>query len=560
MVKRSVVAAIIAVVIIVAIIGVTVWYLAAPPTPTPTPTPTVTPPVKSLIVASFANLPYLDPHVAHDESGRAYIHNVYDTLVSMEYREGTVRIIPWLATRWEMVDDVTWRFYLREGVKFHHTNRELTAKDVEFSIMRMVIMPEGMGYLLVPWVDLDRTRVVDKYTIEIGLKKPCGVFLYLASYIYVVDSEEVKKNIKTPGPYGEWGDFGKGWLMEGYRDVGSGPYMLIEYVPGSHVMLAKNENWWGNFAPRAPDNVKIVAVVDPATTQTLMAKRELDISTVWLPPETYEALDKIEGVDVAKLHYYGMYFLMMNSRKPPLDDVHVRKALFYLFDYETFLEILPQHKKAEGIVPSNMIGFVPFPEPVEYNIDRALEELKKSKYWGELDKYEITLTWRAEVPGEDRVGLLLASAAEKVGLNIKVVKLPWLKVVEAMTRPDTPNHIEPMWITADYPEAISMVYLRWHSASHGTVNQNEWFDLPELDRMIEEVLGTVDDVKRLEKSAELQRYILYQYPSIFAGDYVGFKAYQSKYIEWPSAKVGFVGVFGWDIEYWKMNVYPEKKT
>ncbi len=529
---------------------------------TPTPSPTITPVAESIIVVSFANLPYLDPHVAHDESGRAYIHNVYDTLLRMEYREeGTIRVIPWLATKWEVSEDgLTWTFYLRKGVKFHHTGRELTAEDVVFSITRMVTMPEGMGYLLVPWIDLEKTKAVDRYRVIVGLKKPCGVFQYLASYIYVVDSEEVKKNIRSPGPYGEWQDFGKGWLMEGHRDVGSGPYMLVEYVPGSHVMLVKNKDWWGEFAPRAPDKVKVVAITDPVPTQTLMSKRELDISTVWLPPETYQVLDEIEGVDIAKLHYYGMYFLMMNSRKPPLDDVHVRKALFYLFDYKTFLEIMPQHREARSIVPSNMIGAIPFPEPVEYNIEKAREELQKSKYWGELDKYEITFTWRAEVPGEDRVGLLLAAAAEQVGLKIRVVKLPWLKVVEAMTKPDTPNHIEPMWITADYPEAISMIYLRWHSSSHGTVNQNEWFELPELDAKIEEVLSILDEKERLSKTADLQRYIFSLYPSIFAGDYTGFKAYQSHYIEWPSAEKGFVGVFGWDVEYWKMNVYPEKKA
>ncbi|RLG88815.1 MAG: ABC transporter substrate-binding protein [Thermoprotei archaeon] len=517
-----------------------------------------------MIVVSFANLPYLDPHVAHDESGRAYIHNVYDTLVSMEYKEGTVKIVPWLAEKWEVSEDgLIWTFYLRKGVKFHHSGREVTAEDVVFSVMRMVLMPEGMGYLLVPWVDLNKTKVIDKYTLQIGLKKPCGVFLYLASYIYIVDSKEVQEHIKCPGPYGKWCDFGKGWLMEGHWDVGSGPYMLAEYVPGSHVLLAKNKDWWGEFAPHAPEKVRIVAIVDPTPTLTLMSKRELDISTIWLPPEAYEELDKIEGIDIAHLHYYGMYFLMMNTRKPPLDDIHVRKALFYLFDYKTFLEIMPQHKEAKGVVPSNMIGFCPFPEPVEFNIDKALEELKKSKYWGELDKYEITITWRAEVPGEDRVGLLLASAAEQVGLKIKVVKLPWLTVVERMTHPDTPNHIEPMWITADYPEAIGMIYLRWHSSSQGTVNQNEWFEDPlksEIDKKIEDVLSTMDMEERLKKECELQHYIFSLYPSVFAGDFIGFKAYQSYYLEWPAAEKGFVGVFGWDVEYWKMNLYLDKKA
>ncbi|MEM0045510.1 MAG: ABC transporter substrate-binding protein [Desulfurococcaceae archaeon] len=516
-----------------------------------------------MIVTSWANLPYLDPHVAHDESGRAYIHNVYDTLLSMEYRGGTVVVIPWLAERWEVTEDgLVWTFYLRKGVKFHYSGREMTADDVVFSILRETIMAEGMGYLLVPWVDVNKVVAIDRYTVQVTLKKPCGVFEYLASYIYVVDSEEVKKNIRCPGPYGEWCDFGKGWLMEGHRSVGTGPYMLAEYVPGSHVLIVKNKDWWGTFAPRAPEKVKIVAIIDPVPTLTLMSKRELDISTIWLPPETYEELDKIEGIDVARLRLYGMYYLMMNTRKPPLDDIQVRKALFYLFDYDTFLKLMPQHEKATSIVPSNMIGVCPFPEPVEFNIEKAREELMKSKYWGQLDKYPMDITWRAPVPGEDRVGYLLATAAEQVGLKINIEKLDWLFVVEAMTRWDTPNEIEPMWITADYPEAISMIYLRWHSSSHGTVNQNEWFteDIQkELDAKIEDVLATLNKEERLRKTCELIRYIFYLYPSIFAGDFIGFKAYQT-YIEWPAARGEMVGVFGWDVEYWKMNLNLEEKA
>jgi peptide/nickel transport system substrate-binding protein len=576
--------AIIIVIIVIAVVGgaIAALYRPTPPTLTPsptlTPTPTVmtptptTPPTTSPVVerilrVSFANVPYPDPAVGSDEASSNFLANVYDTLV---YVTPNLTIIPWVAEKWDVSSDgLTWTFYLRKGVKFHVTGREMTADDVYFSLLRLITIGEGYAYLLAPYVDMNKTKVVDQYTIQIVLKKPYGAFLWALLRLYIVDSELVKQHIKRPGPYGEWGDFGREWLMSGEKDAGSGPYMIKEYRRGEAMILQRYKDWWNAkaFAPNAPDIVIMYGFTDPSTIRTLMARRELEITDQWQPLENYEwMVNNIKYVELAKLPGSSEFYLMLNSQKPPLDDIHVRKALAYAFDYETAIkQINPYEKRAITVAPSALLGWCAPPENITYDPQKAIEELKKSKYWGQFDKYPIDYWWVAEVPWEERVALLFKSNVEGlgVGLKVNVIKMPWLSVVEALSKVNTSPHIVSIFVQIDYPEVGSMLMNRYHSKTYGTWMQNEWLYSyqPQLDRMIEDAVATLNNQERYAKYCQVMNYIFNLYPSIYLYEHTTLKAYQAYYVDWPAAKGNAPYlILGLDLEYWRINVYPEKRA
>ena len=88
--------------------------------------------------------------------------------------------------------------------------------------------------------------------------------------------------------------------------------------------MAKNEDWWGEFKENAPDKVRFIATTETATVRSLMANGELEISDAWQTIEALEALDEVEGVDVAAFPTMTSFYYMMNTILPPLDDVHCR--------------------------------------------------------------------------------------------------------------------------------------------------------------------------------------------------------------------------------------------
>jgi len=579
-ISRVLIAILVAVIVIVAGIVAALLTLSPPspqatttplsPSPRPTtiaPTPTqvvTTPPViqtpiqvERILRVSFANVPYLDPAVGSDEASTVYLLNVYDTLV---YPLPNGSVVPNLAISWNVSPDgLIWTFTLRQGVKFH-SGRELTAYDVDFSLRRLITIGEGYAYLLAPYVDLDKTKVLDKYTIQIALKQPYALFLQALVRLYIVDSELVKAHIKRPGPYGDMGDYGRDWLMSGERDAGSGPYMLTKYVRGESVTLTRFKDYWGQIAPNAPDTVIMLGTTEPTTIRTLMARRELEISDQWQPLENYEAMSKIRGIEIAKIPTAYEFYLMIHTKKPPTDDIHVRKALSYAFDYDTAIkDINPFERRACAPVPSVLVGYNKDLGCITRNLTLAKEELKKSKYYGQFDKYPIEFWWVAEVPWEERVALLFKQNAEELGLKVNVVKKPWLSVVEALSKPETSPNIVSIFVASDFLEAGGMLANRYHSKVAGTWQQNEWLLNSTIDKMIEDALSTLDFQLRIKKYYEIQRIIFEMYPSIYLYEHTILRAYQAYYVDFPAAKGQVVPLLGYDLEFRWIQVYPEKR-
>ena len=140
---------------------------------------------------TFAWPTYIDPAVGSDFSSSSAFVNLYDTLV---YPTPDGGVKPNVAKRWETSEDgLTWTFYLRKGVKFHD-GTELTARDVAFTMDRLVEIGGGYGYMFSGKVK--SSEALDDYTVQFKLTEP----------------------------YGEKGDYGKEWLLT--NDAGSDPYMV----------------------------------------------------------------------------------------------------------------------------------------------------------------------------------------------------------------------------------------------------------------------------------------------------------------------------------------------
>ena len=532
-------------------------------TPTATtPTTTTAVPGKKILRVGFSWPTYIDPAIGSDYSSSTAFTQLYDPLV-WPTPEGDV--IPWVATEWTVSDDgLVWTFKIRPGIKFH-SGRELTAEDVAFTMKRLLTIGQGYAYLFLPYVE--DAVALDKYTVQFKLKKPFGPFLICLVRLYIVDKEEVLAHIKKPGPYGEYGDFATEWML--LHDAGSGPYMVKEVKLEEYVHMVKFPDYWNKeaVAPNAPDEVIFLPTAGaPSREVTMLAKRELEIGDQWLPEEIIQQVDKIEGVDIALLPQASEFYLMLNVQKPPLDDVHVRRALAYAFDYETVVrDIFPDCPLAVGPVPQILPGWCSVPQ-YKRDLNKAIEELKKSKYYPDIvehpDKYEIEFWWVADVPAEERVALLFAKCAAEIGLKVKVVKNPWSKVVEYMAQLETSPHIVSIFVAAHYPEAGSLLESRYHSKSAPTWEQNEWLMNETVDALIEKALSTIDREERFKLYCELQKMAVEQCWSLFLFDQVSKFPYQSYYVDWPQAKdpSKVVPVMGYNIDCKQIQVYPDKRA
>lgn len=502
---------------------------------------------------TFAWPTYIDPAVGSDFSSSSTFVNLYDTLV-YPTPDGGVKAN--VAERWETSDDgLTWTFYLKKGIKFHDGS-ELTAGDVVFTMNRLVEIGEGYGYMFSEKVE--STEALDDYTVQFNLAEPYGPFLVTLVRLYILNEDVVMANIKADGPYGEMGDYGKEWLLT--NDAGSGPYTVKDVRMEEYVEMEKFDDYWGYFAPNAPETVKFIGTTEAVTVRTMMSRKELEIADQWQSLEALKSLDDLPGIEIATMSYGTMFSFMMHTKKPPTDDVHFRKALAYALDYDTVVnQIFPGSIIAQGPVAPGFPGhWSGFPKSRQ-NLDKAMEELRQSKYYNQLDEYPLEIHWIAEVPDEEKVSLLALSNFAELGITTNVVKVPWMSVVEEMGNMAESPNIVSVFVSPHYPEAGSILSSRYHSDSAPTWEQNEWLLSDEIDNMIDEAISTIDMEERYAKYAEIQKTINELQPSLHLFEQAQKHPYQASYIDWPSTTGEKIPVMGYDFAANYIQVYPEKK-
>jgi peptide/nickel transport system substrate-binding protein len=491
---------------------------------------------------------FIDPAIGNDFSATASLVNLYDTLIFPNQEGG---YDPWLAESWDVSSDgMTWTFHLREGVLFHDGS-ELLASDVVYSFDRLNAIGEGFAYLI---GGFESAAVVDDYTVELTLADPSGLVLANLVRLYILNEDQVRENTVAEGAYGDEGDYGTEWLLT--HDAGSGPYTVTEFPLEEYLVMEKHEDWWGEFHPNAPNPVRFIATTETVTVRTLMDGGDLEISDQWQTVEALEALDEIEGVDVAAYPTLSEFYYMINTRIPPTDDVHCRRAMAYAFDYQTAVGLeWPGTQQSQGPVPAIIGGHNPDVFVFEHDLDKAAEELAECAYGDDIANYPVEVHWVSEVPDEEKFALLFQANMAEIGIPVEVVSTPWLSAVEATSAQDTSPHIVTIYVTADLPEAGAMLQQRYHSSTADQWLQNEWLLDEELDSRIEDALATVDQDERFDKYYELQEDLAQLAPSLFLYDQVQKHAYVT-YLDWPAARDEISPVQGYEFFAADIGVAP----
>jgi len=495
---------------------------------------------------------YIDPAVGSDGTSTLILCNMYDTLVFPNV-DGSVK--PWLAKSWEIsADGLTYTFDLVQGVKFHNGD-ELTAEDVAFSLQRILTIGQGYGYLFT--TSVKEVKALDTHKVQITLKQPFGPFLGELVRLYIVNKKQVMANLQ-PGSYGEFKDYGMGWLAT--NDAGSGPYKIKELNTMAYLVMEKFGDFWAGWENKdAPQYVKEIGTVEPATVRTLMSLGELEITDDCQSVENLATLGKLPNVDVSS-HFEGLVVnIELNTKKAPTDDIHFRKALAYLTDYEKILAnfILGSHRS--GPVGPATPGSDPNLTLYTFDMAKAEAELKQSRYYGKLNQYPVELGISADVSDQEKVGLIIQANANKLGIKVNVVKLPWISIVAALAKPETtPNAI----LIADapsYAEAGSLLQARYTSKSCGTWEQGEWLQNPEIDAMVADALATIDQKARFQKYYAIQEKLVELCPTIWLMECAVKRAYRSDYVVYPAADPANVNpVTGYNMYYRDYKVFPEK--
>ena len=495
-------------------------YYTTQPTPKPTTTSslTATSPVSTTVtpkgrialnLATSESLRTVDPAVCYGSGEVPLALNVYDTLFFPDFdKTGAEVPVPRLATDWTISPDKkVYTIQLRKGVKFHN-GKELTADDVAFSIDRNLAIKQAFTWLWLGMVDIGSTKAKDRYTVEFNLKNPFSPFMASLVRLYVVNKDLLMEN-KRSGNYGEFGDYGQGWLNEG-NDAGSGAYRLVKWERRVQAIMQRfDDHYRGWKEPNHVDDFIIREILEPATLKTMMMKGEIDMDDGWYGKAFYKEVEGMSGVVVEKKTWTQLQIISFNNKRTPTDDVNVRRAISWAFDYQVPVTALdPGSIQARGIIPKGSPGYDPTVFTYKQDLQKAKEELGKSKYsMAELGK--MTLEYRCR-PLETNIapGLLLKDNLEKIGLRVEVIPTDWVKIVESCAKPETTPHHLPWWNTIKTPDPDSFLSGWLTPASHGTFQGMCWYDNPKVTQLVEDSKTEIDPEKRNAVVRKIQDQVI----------------------------------------------------
>jgi peptide/nickel transport system substrate-binding protein len=452
----------------------------------------------------------LDPAKATDYADSMLMFNLYDTLV---WSDASGAIVPLLAEEWTISEDGrTYTFDLRSDVTFHDGS-SLTADDVVFSLERTLAINQGYAYLFDGWVEA--VASVDDGTVEFTLSRPYAPFLASLVRLPIVNRDLVLDNVED-GNHGEFGDYGQAFLSGG--DAGTGAYTVVSHNPQELTVMERYDGYFQGFAETAPDTVRLRYSLQGAAVRTLLSRGEHEVSSQWLPTETFKALAN-DGVPLVTEGGSSVFFLKLNTQRAPTDDVHFRRAMALAFDYEALLSILAVNdevtlgQKVAGPLPQGFPGADPnLPVPAR-DLAGARAELAQSSY--DPGRVKVEIGWVAEVPLEEKISLLLQANLAEIGINAEVVRVPWALMTERASKAETTPNASAIYVSTAFPDPDSMLYSMYHSEAAGTWMSMEWLQDADVDRLLDEARVEVDPDQRNQLYGELQARILELQPDIF---------------------------------------------
>jgi peptide/nickel transport system substrate-binding protein len=453
---------------------------------TATPPPAAPEGPVSVIVGLDSEPNTFDPHQTIGRNSESFMSNVFDGL-TLHNQEG--ELVPGLATDWEPIDDLTWEFTLREGVMFHN-GEPFNADSVKFTLDR-VLDPERNAPIRPLLENITEVEIVDDYKVIIHIAEP--------DLLLPARLAELYGSMLPPQYVQEQGD-----EFVALNPVGTGPFKFKEWVKDDHITLTANEDYWGDV-PEVTEMTFRAIKENGARVAALLAG-EVDVIN-GIPVVQEPIVANYPGVNSIKVPVPRIYYISLDVRKPPFDDVRVRQAVNYAVDRQAIVDNLFAGFGVPAAVnyPRASWGFDPDLEPYPYDPEKAKELLTEAGYPDGLDVEFDTFVGR--LPAHDTIAQAIVSQLADVGINAKVNAFEF----GAFSERRVAGEHAPMFVYSIGDWALEPVWMfDWLTQGQA----GHYWTSPEWQDLLAELSKTYDPEARVPLYHQVQQMLYDEVPFI----------------------------------------------
>jgi len=442
---------------------------------------------EGLRVAIVAEPTSLDPRVAADAEGSKITSLMFDGLFALN---DNLELIPALAERYEILNDITYRLYLRRDVLFQ-SGKPFSAKDVIYTY-RSIIDPKTLSPYKSAFDRVRKMEAEDSHTVRIELKEPYAPFL-TALRAKIVSEKDVEEG----------------------KVIGTGRYGLEKYVPNSRVILKSNPKYFGGEPPQKRIIFEIIK--DDNVRVLKLMKGDVDLVQNGVPPLLVERLLTRKDLEMKDDVGIVTTYMGLNLTDPILKNRRVRQAIARAIDVDAIVKWRWRGlaTPAASIISPALWAYDPQLEPIGYNPREAMRLLDKAGYPdpdGDGPAVRFTLEYKTST-AKSRIDIarMIARQLQEVGIGINLKVYEWGTFFRDV-RTGNFQLYTLSWVGLTEPDIF---YDICHSSQFPPTGLNRGrYSNKKIDRLVEKGRVTLDQNARRETYWRIQRILLEELPFI----------------------------------------------
>lgn len=446
----------------------------------------------------------MDPHSTNDFVTASLVRQVYDSLVGLT---NDMDIEPGIAASWAPAGENTWRFTLREGVKFHD-GTALAAEDVAFSIMRQ---KESALYRSM-YGQIREAKVVDAKTVDVISQGPDPILPRKMVRLFVMSAAWAKANNVEKVP-----DLGaQGTEAYSLRHAnGTGPMRLVLQEPGQRTTFERNRAYWGMFNGNVERAIYTPIASAPTRVAALLSN-ELDLITD-VPLQDIERINAAAGFVVSSAPQQLFMQLEMDGTRDvaldiwdrngqplqanPFKDLRVRRAFAHAVDAKLIADRV-MRGQAFVVGTAAAAGFGGYQKDLDIRWPTDVELAKKLlAEAGYPNGFIVQLNCPLQrYVNTEEICRATASMLARIGVEVRIKGMPWPEFARMLVNgPNSSFHlIGAAGNSGDVQDTFtSVMATRSREKGLGGTNWALWSNA-EFDAVTAELVSTFDPAKRTE--------------------------------------------------------------
>jgi len=453
-----------------------------------------------LNVADQLMVPSMDPHHFNGIDGLG-LWLPYNTLINYNQQ---LEFVPELAASWEIVDNTTYIFSLRDDVKFHD-GTPFDAEAVKWNFARMASEYSQVA----PYFSMiESVDVMDEYTVQFKLSEPYAPFL---------DNLVASGQMVSPTAVETMGNdaFQK-------NPIGTGPFKMVSYDPQRRqIEFARNEDYFEEGKPYL-DGIVLTEIPDPQTRLLAFKAGQFDY-LLGVPPNN---VDELITADYNLVSVLGssntIDFLTFNTQVEPFNNAKVRQAIAHAIDQELLLEFLDHTLPLLGPLPESSWGSNPNKEPYAYDPAKARALLAEAGY---PQGFSTTLKIWNNDPQREDLAVVVQEMLSQVGVDVTIEVLEAGTLVQQMMQGEF-EVASLHWGGGGSLDPNGNLYVLFHSASPNSFIARYHND--EVNALLDQALMMTDRAERQELYQKADKLIHDDLPMIWFGRFTSYVAYSDR--------------------------------